>query len=187
MVRFFLKSTVYLSVIMVFACIPLSTAPLTFPGEQELDRSLVGTWWHQGDGETVYVHIGLDESSDFFRIVLVDFDQGTELETSEYLAHTSSLKGNNYLNLKPLTPRDDWQGYLFVKYTTSSGSFEFSMIESQVIERAIRKGELAGSVKREEKVKSVRITAAQEDLQAFVLTHDAELFAENKSLSRVPH
>ena len=174
------------SIIFVLSCIPYSDNPLTAPGAEKVDSSLLGTWFWKEENGSGYIHIGLDRKSKLLRLLMLDFKSDGELEVSEFSGHTSSLDGNRYLNLKWLRPaQDEITGYMFVKYVVSPGFLGIALMDSEAAETAIKQGSLKGIVKEEDKSSSVRITEGQEKLQKFILRKDKELFPEMKYVKKL--
>jgi hypothetical protein len=181
--RYFLAT---LSIICVLGCIPHSDNPLTDFNKQEIDSSILGSWYWKDENETIYVHIGRGEESKLLRVVMLDIDAHGDLEVSEYSGHTSSLEGNKYLNIKLVRPAPDKiVGYMFVKYKLASDSLGFSLMDSRVAEKAIRDGALKGEVTKGKWISSIHITEGQKELQNFIVRKDKELFQEMKYLARL--
>jgi hypothetical protein len=105
--RYLLVTVILVSLL---GCIPYSDNPLTAPDEQNIDSSIIGTWYWKEKDENGYIHIGIDEKSKLFRLVMLDFYKDGELEASEFSGHTYSLKVNRYLNLKEVSREDEPAG-----------------------------------------------------------------------------
>jgi len=175
-----------LSVVFVLGCVPYSDNPLTAPTKEQIDASVLGTWFWKDENESGYVHIGLDEESKLLRLIMLDFDRDGDLEASEFSGHTSSLEGNTYLNLKWVRPKqDEITGYMFVKYIASSDSLGLALMDSKVAEKAIKNGLLKGQVKKGNWSSSIHIEEGQKELQEFFAWKDKELFPEMKHLPRL--
>ncbi len=175
-----------LLIIFVAGCVPSSDKPLTDPGKEQIDASILGTWYWTDENETGYIHIGLDEKSRLLRVMMLDFNKDGELEVSEFAGHTSSLQGNHYLNLKWLRPAQEGiTGYMFVKYTVRPDSLGIAIMNSEVAEKAIKEKVLKGIVEKAKWFSSVRITAGQKKLQEFILRKDKELFPEMKFMLKL--
>jgi len=178
--------SILLSVVFVLGCVPYSDNPLTAPNKEQLDSSILGTWFWKDENESGYVHIGLDEESKLLRLIMLEIDRDGELEASEFSGHTSSLEGNKYLNLKWVHPeQDEIIGYMFVKYTASTDSLGLALMDSEVAEKAINIGSLKGQVKKGNWSSSVHIKEGQKELQEFIVRKDKELFPEMKHLRRL--
>ncbi|MFH2047712.1 MAG: hypothetical protein ABIK92_21515 [Pseudomonadota bacterium] len=175
------KFLIAFSIFFLFGCIPYSDNPITDPNKEDIDLSIVGTWfWNEGN-ESGYIHIGLDEKSKLLRLLMVEFNKDGNIKVSEFTGHTSLLEENKYLNLKWVRPeQDDGGGYMFVKYTVSQRSFGIAFMDNDVVGQAINDGLLNGVVKKEKWSSSVRITEEQQKLQKFILKKDKELFREMK-------
>ena len=181
--RYFL---ITFSIIFVLSCVPYSDNPLTTPSKEQIDSSIVGTWFWKDENESGYIHIGLDKKAKLLRLLMLDFDRDGELEVSEFSGHTSSLEANKYLNLKWVRPaQDEITGYMFIKYMVSSGSLGIALMDSEVVEKAIKRGLLKGEVKKGKRSSSIRITEGQKKLQEFILSKDKELFPETKYLLKL--
>ena len=174
------------SIVFVLGCVPYSDNPLSAPNKEELDSSILGTWFWNDENESGYIHIGLDEESELLRLMMVDFDRDGELEASEFSGHTSSLNGNKYLNLKWVRPvKDEVREYMFLKYTVSLHLLCIALMDKGVVEKAINNGSLKGEVKYDKWSSSVHITEGQNKLQEFILQKDKELFSEIKCLPKL--
>jgi len=181
--RYFL---ILFSIVFVLGCVPYSDNPLTAPNKEQIDSSILGTWFWKDENESGYIHIGLDEKSKLLRLMMLEFDRDGELEASEFSGHTSSLNGNKYLNLKWVRPvQGEITGYIFVKYVVSSDSLCIAFMDSDVAEKAINDGSLKGKVKKGNWSSSVHITEGQKKLQEFILQKDKELFSEIKCLPKL--
>ncbi len=172
-------SLIALSVILVMGCVPYSDNPLSPPGKEQTDSSLLGTWFWKSKKESGYVHIGLDKRTELLRVLMVDFEADGEMEVSEFSGHTSSLEGKRYLNLKWLRPSEEGRtGYMIIKYLPGPESLGIALMDRTAAENAIKKGSVKGKVTRGELSSSVRITEGQEELRKFVVGADKELFPE---------
>jgi len=181
--RYFLTA---FSMIFVLGCVPYSDNPLSDPDKEKIDPSIIGTWVWKDDKETGFIHIGLDEKTKLLRFIMLDIDSDGELETSEYAGHTSSLKGNKYLNLKCVdAAQEDIPGYIFVKYVLPPDSLGIASMDGDPAEKAIMDGTLKGKVKKGKWSSSVHITDGQKKLQEFFLKKDKELFPDMQYLARL--
>jgi hypothetical protein len=171
--------------LFLVGCVPCSENSLTSPGESRGDSELFGTWFWSEAGETGFIHIGKSWDSNLLRLLMVDIKEGGAMERSEFSAHLSFLEGNRYLNLKQVAPKAECGGYLFVKYGFEGDALVLFPMDSAVVERAVKSGVLKGEVKKSGSSSMLRITAGQKELQAFVLSHDRELFPERKVLARL--
>ena len=95
-------------------CIPYSDNPLTAPDKEGPDPAILGTWFLHEEGETVFLHMGINEKTKGLRVVMVEFQKDGEVKTSELIGHTSRLGNNTYMNLRWDWPADPEAGYLFV-------------------------------------------------------------------------
>jgi hypothetical protein len=168
--------------VSLLGCVPYSDNSLTDPGEQNIDSSILGTWFWKEENESGYIHIGLDEDSKRLRLVMAVFDRDGELDTSQFSGHTSSLDKNTYLNL---CPANDPGGYMFVKYSVNHETLSISLMEADPVKKAITSGSLNGEVKKERWSSSIHITEEKKKLQQFVLRNDEALFQETKHLSKL--
>jgi len=116
---------------------------------------------------------------------MLDYDKGGELEVSEFSGHTSSIEGNKYLNLKWIRPAEEIPGYIFVKYVVSEDLLGISLMEIDVVEKAIKGGLLKGQLEKSNWSSSIHITEEQKKLQHFVLRNDKELFKKMKYLPKL--
>ena len=182
-----MKHCLSMSLLLVFltACVPHSSNPLTPPDKDAIDASIFGTWFWNEQDEAGYIHIGRDDESGLLRVMMVSFNSVLELDVSELTGHTSSLSGNRYLNLQWVRPAPDESGYMFVKYDVAAEKLGISLMNDDALETAIEQGVLQGEVKRQKWASSVQVTAAQADLQQFVLSHDEALFRETNYLPRL--
>ncbi len=177
---------ILLSIVFVLGCVPYSENPLTPASEETLDSSLIGTWFWKDENESGYIHIGRYEKLKMLRLIMLDYDRDDELEISEFSGHTSLLDGNTYLNLKRVRPvRDETTGYLIVKYAVGSDSLGIALMDRDVVEKAIKGGELKGKVKKSNWSSSVYIAEGQKKLQEFILRKNKALFPEMKYLPKL--
>ena len=176
---------IILSLIFTLGCVATSENPLTSPGKEKMDSSILGTWFWQDENESGYIHIGLDRESRLLRIMMLDFDRNGELEVSEFSGHTSSLEGNSYLNIEWVRPADEINGYMFLRYKVTEEKLGISLMDVDVVEEAIKAGSLKGVLKSRDGSSCVRITEGQKKLQQFVLRNDEQLFNEMKYLHRL--
>ena len=176
-----------LCVLGIIGCVPVSDHPLTLPGDQKLETSLIGTWWGGDGGEISYVHIGQRETSEkYLHVLCVQIDKNGSLERMEFSGHISSVAGNTYLNLTEINNQGEMNtDYLFVKYQQSGDTCHFALMNQKVTRQAIEKGRLRGKVKSNLWSSSVRITEGSEKLRQFVLDRDKELFEEHVRLDRL--
>lgn len=180
------KFLIAFSIIFLFGCIPYSDNPITDPNKENIDSSIIGTWFWNEKNDSGYIHIGLDEKSKLLKLLMVEFSKDGEIKVSEFSGHTSLLEENKYLNLKWVRPeQNDGSGYMFVKYTVSQESFGIAFMDNDVVEQAINGGILNGVVVKEKWSLSVRITEGQQKLQKFILQKDKELFNETKHFQKL--
>jgi len=181
-----MRCLIPLSLILALGCVPHSDNPLTAPGTEKIDSSILGTWFWKNDVESGYIHIGLDQKLESLRVLMLEIERDGELQVSEFSGHTSSLAGNKYLNLKWVRPlHEEIKGYMFVKYVVSPDSLGIALMDGDVVERAIEKGSLKGKVEKHGQSLSVRITEGQERLRKFILRKDKELFPEMKYVKKL--
>jgi hypothetical protein len=166
-------------------CIPYSDNPLTAPDKQAPDAAILGTWFVHEEGETVYLHMGIDEKTKGLRVVMVEFDREGEVKTSELSGHTSQLQDKTYLNLRWVSPAESEAGYLFVKYAVVGERIGIGLIRSDAVEKAIRKKGIQGIIDETQKPSSIRLTDSSEKLRAYCERHDAALFEELKWMNRL--
>mgnify|MGYP001817757329 CR=1 FL=1 len=168
--------------ISLLGCIPYSDNPLTDPGKQDIDSSIMGTWFWKEKNENGYIHIGLDEDSKQLRFVMAVFDKDGGLDTSQFSGHTSSLGENTYLNLYP---SHEPGGYMLVKYSFKKDTLGIALTNTDVVEKAINNGSLNGEIKKGQWSSSIHITEEQKKLQQFVLHNDKALFPETKYMGKL--
>ncbi|MBI5591580.1 MAG: hypothetical protein HY881_13980 [Deltaproteobacteria bacterium] len=167
-------------------CIPYSDNPLTAPDKEGPDPAILGTWFVQEEGETVFLHMGVDEKTKGLRVVMVEFHKEGEVKTSELIGHTSRLENNTYMNLRWDRPADPEEaGYLFVKYQVAGERIGLGLVRSDAVEKAIREGRIRGRIKDKQTSASLRLTDSSEKLREFVQEHDAVLFEELKWMNRL--
>lgn len=166
-------------------CIPYSDNPLTTADNQGPDPAILGTWFFSEEGETVFLHIGIDEKTKGLRLVMVEFQKDGEVKTSELIGHTSRLEKHTYMNLRWDQPPDPEAGYLFVKYQVVGERIGLGLIRSEAVEKSIREGLIKGKIEETQKNKSAQLTDSSEQLREFVQKHDAALFEELKWMDRL--
>jgi hypothetical protein len=170
---------IVLSIFFVFGCVPYSDTPLSLPDKEQIDTSILGTWFWKDEKESGYIHIGLEEKTKLLRVVMVEYEKDGEIEVSEFSGHTSLLEGKRYLNLKWVRPiQDSVTGYMVIKYQVSPLSLGIALMDATAVETAIKSGSVKGKVVRGHMVRSISITEDQEKLRIFVLRGDAQLFPE---------
>ena len=166
-------------------CIPYSDNPLTAPDNQDPDPAILGTWFVHEEGETVFLHIGIDKKAKGLRVAMVEFQKDGEVKTSELIGHTSRLENYTYMNLRWDQPADPEAGYLFIKYQVDEDRIGLGLIRSEAVEQAIKNGLIRGKVDETQKSKSAQLTDSSEQLREFVEKHDAVLFEELKWMDRL--
>ena len=170
---------------LLSGCIPYSDNPLTAPDTQGLDSAILGTWFFNEEGETVFLHIGIDEKAKGLRVIMVEFAKDGEVKASELIGHTSRLEKYTYMNLRWDQPADPEAGYLFVKYQVAGGRIGLGLLRSEAVEKAIREVLIKGIIDETQKSKSAQLTDSSEQLREFVEKHDAALFEELKWMTRL--
>lgn len=171
-------------IFMLSGCIPYSDNPLTAPGEQGLDQTIMGTWYHHDKDETVFLHIGMDRKTKGLRLVMVEFHKDDEIVTYVLVGHTSLVGDKTYLNLRWDQPDEQDKGYLFAKYGMKGEEFGLGLIRFDSVEQAIREGKIRGKIVEGEEA-SVILTDSSERLRGFVQKHDKELFEEIQYMKRL--
>lgn len=167
-------------------CVTHFKNALTAPGTQKMDTSLCGTWGAQKENESIFIHIGKEEKSELLRIAMVEFNDKSEVEISQWSGHTTQLDNKRYLNLKWLSPKEDKQdGYLIIKYETNGDHFGFFLLEDAIVEKAVQEGRLSGKVIKEKWSSSVWVTQDQKSLQQFILKNDDLLFKDFHTFPRL--
>ncbi len=166
-------------------CIPYSDNPLTAPDNKYPDTQILGSWFVHDNGETVFLHIGMDEKTQGLRVVMVELRTGGEVKTSELTGHVSRLGDKTYMNLRWEQPGKQEAGYLFVKYIVAADRIGIGLIRSDAVEKAIREGKLRGEIVEGQWVSSVKIKDTSERLQAYFQQHDDKLFEKMTFLSRL--
>ncbi|GMQ97389.1 MAG: hypothetical protein BMS9Abin15_1106 [Gammaproteobacteria bacterium] len=173
-------------ILLLLGCVPGSDNPLTDPDKEKIDLSLLGTWYWKDENESGYIHIGLDEKTKLLRIIMSEFNKDGNLKSSELYGHTSSLQGNNYLNLRWVRQEQaENAGYLFIKYTVGPDSLGIALMNNGMVKEAIKAGSLKGKINEGRWSSSAYITEDQSKLRKFVLRNDKELFPEMKYLPRL--
>jgi len=172
-------SVITFSIILLLGCVPYSDNTITDPSKGKLDSTIFGTWFWREKNESGFIHIGIDEEPKLLRLMMIVFGRDGKVTASEFSGHTSSLEGNNYLNLKSRSSAEaETIGYMFVKYKVSQDSLGIALMGYEVAKNAIKDGTLKGQVKEGNLTSSVLITEGQKKLQEFILRKDKELFPE---------
>ncbi len=166
-------------------CIPYSDNPLTAQDNQVPDPAILGTWFIHEEGETVFLHIGIDAKTKGLRVAMVEFQKDGEVKTSELIGYTSRLENHTYINLRWDQPSDSEAGYLFIKYQVVGERIGLGLIRSEAVEKAIKEGLIKGKVDETQKFKSAQLTDSSEQLREFVEKHDAELFEQFQWMNRL--
>jgi hypothetical protein len=170
--------------VVLSGCIPYSDNPLTEPYKENLDPAIMGFWFLHEEGETLFLHMGIDEKVKGLRVVMVEFQKDGGVKTSDLIGHTSRLGNSTYMNLRWDRPADPEAGYLFVKYQVAGERIGLGLIRSNAVEKTIREGKIQGIIDDTEKPSSVRLTDSTEHLQEYVQDNDASLFEDLKWLRR---
>ncbi|MBN2428091.1 MAG: hypothetical protein JXK94_07130 [Deltaproteobacteria bacterium] len=180
-----LRFVIVMLALFLAGCVPCSDNPLTAPGASGGDSALSGTWFWSEEGETGFLHIGTTRESNLLRVLMIDIKDDGKLNRMEFAGHSSLLQGQRYLNLMPLNSESECNGYWFVKYDFEGENLALYVMAVAVMEGAVKSGELPGVVNDDGGSASIRITASQKELQAFVLNHDLLLFPERKVVYRL--
>jgi len=177
---------ILLSMLFLSGCIPYSDHALTEPDKEQIDPSVLGTWFWKDKDESGYIHIGLDKETKLIRLIMIEMKKAGRLKSTELSGHTSSLAGNNYLNLRWVHPEDDKStGYMFMKYSVTSDGLGLGFMNGEVVGKAIEAGSLKGKVEKGKWLSSVYITQKQKMLQKFIIKNDRALFPEMKYLPKL--
>ena len=175
-----------LSMLFLSGCIPYADHALTEPNKEQIDPSVIGTWFWKDNRESGYIHIGVDKKTDLLRLIMIEMKKDGRLKSTELSGHTSSLKGNKYLNLKWTHPEDDKStGYMFMKYSVTSDGLGLGFMNGEVVEKAIEAGTLKGKVEKGKWLSSVYITEEPKKLRKFIIKNDKTLFPEMKYLPKL--
>ncbi len=175
-----------LSMLFLLGCIPYADHALTEPNKEQIDPSVIGTWFWKDNRESGYIHIGLDEETKLIRLIMIEMKKDGRLKSTELTGHTSSLAKNTYLNLKWKQPEDDKStGYMFIKYRITSDGLGLGFMNPEVVEKAIEAGSLKGKVEKGKWLSLVYITQEPKKLRKFILKNDKVLFPEMKYLPRL--
>ncbi len=170
---------VLISMLFLSGCIPYSDYPLTPTNKDQIDQSIFGTWYWKKRAKSGYFHIGLDKETKLLRFTIIEMKDSGRLKSTEFIGHTSSFKGNNYLNLKWKTPENDSStGYILLKYSIDSDRLGIRAMNPKVVQKAIEAGVLKGKVGKDKWITSISIKENQKKLQKFILENDKTLFAE---------
>jgi hypothetical protein len=164
-------------------CIPYSDNPLTAPDTEGPDQAILGTWYLHEEGETVFLHMGMDQKTKGLHVIMVESQKDAEVKTSELTGHTSRLGNTTYMNLRWDRQAEPEVGYLFVKYQVVEKRIGLGLIRSDAVEKAIREGKIRGII--DQNPSSIRLIDSTEQLQEFVQKHDAALFEELKWMNRL--
>lgn len=159
-----------------------SKNPLSDPQSAKLDQRLVGMWREgKDDDEAVYYHMG--PAGDGFpngmlRIVEIAHKKGKLEPPAEYLAFSTTIGKNDYLNLvldlqrKAIRTMDEngWKAdavaaYTLMKYHVDGNRLVVWAIDEGAKERAIKSGKIKG---RAEPRKSAQFTDTTENVARFV-------------------
>jgi len=159
----------------LYGCIPTSVNPISVQDEFIFNEQLFGVWRSVEDKEQSYYHFG-DQDKGLIQIIMV-IHNGDSISHGIMKAHVSKLNESEYLNVR-LCNKIDCAGHIFVKYRiVDDKTMEIALQESEYIETAITKGLIEG--------KDGDITAKSEDIAAFIIKHDADIFTEYHTLSKI--
>ena len=164
------------------ACIPITKTFLSEPGAQPNDKRIAGTWyWHKRDGsETVVIAIQRAEGKRL-SIVWTKLNPSRATETNEaparwmhFLGHTTRLGRARFVNLQFVRSDASRAGKVrfIVRYWLTKKGLAFAVMNEEMIEKAVRTGELTGHKERSSWV----ITSDRKTLIAFLRRHGAKAF-----------
>ncbi len=174
-------SLVLISMLILNACVVKSDKPISNITPDMHDKALIGTWYWKDSSETGFIHIGL-ESQGQYKILMVETNKNGKIELSEYLAHTSEVGANKYLNVL-IDYKEKDKGYIFVKYQVSKSGLELFIPDFSVLEEGIESQVLKG-VALNTKESITRMIDSSEKIAKFILENDKKLYPEGKILLR---
>ncbi len=169
--------------VLLTACVPELTNPLTVPGAQALDKTLFGSWILHDKEEHSFLHIGQEEGGKNFSILIVDIHKPQTISSRVYRGHNSSVGDKVYLNIEVLDDKNKLKAYMLVRYSVAGSDLKISLVDTSSIEKAIKAGKLAGKV--DDKPQTISVTADAAALQAFVTSNDSELFKKFAPFKKV--
>lgn len=167
-------------------CIVYFEHPLSAVGEQNPDQRLFGTWYWNDKNDNGYIHIGKSKESGQLLLMMVEFTADKHVKLTRFTGHTAAIGPNTYLNLKWVSSKKGrTDAFMIVKYEFRSGKLGITLMDSEVVEKAVANGKLAGQIIPVGKFTSdVVVGADQKAVAAFILQNDTVLFEDTKFLSR---
>ncbi len=167
-------------------CVSHFSQPMTNPGEQQLDAGILGTWYWHKQGESGYIHIGRDITTELLKIAMVELNANDEIKISQWSGHTSMFEDTRYLNLQWVYPEDKrHKGYLIFKYECLKDSFGFYFMKDSVIEDAVKEGVLRGELIKKGSSSSAWVTQDQKKLVHYIRQHHRELYTDFSLLPKL--
>ena len=118
-------------------------------------------------------------------IVTVEHNHDGELKVDEYFAHSSHSGGRSYLNIVEQRTATKPPGFVLVRYRVEDVNIlKVAMPKIDGVKAAIKSGALAGRIE-EGALGDAIITATPADTAAYLNDHQAEIFGDELTLTRL--
>ena len=181
------------SIFILSGCLPEFKNPLTDVGEQKLDGRLAGRWVKIGEEKNgikrpdIYYNFALSENKQYYVVSSWKTNEGVRKNSKGLMhIHTSELKGQRYMNVKPHDPtgKEKAKDYLILKYTIEGDKMGFAISNIGPFREAVLNGKLKGDVPMRKlsdgttapSKYQVKVTASQRKLQKYFSINDKKIF-----------
>ena len=180
-----MKNVVYLFLGMLLSACVFSDQPLSKPSLLTPNSPLIGNWTLQDENENkaVILHIGIDKR--VLKLVKEEIDKNGSVKES-FSASSHQINGNNYLSIKTINDNGK-DSYIFCKYIVSnSKTLELQFPNTEFVLKAVANDLITGSGRPNDIIKSVQLTASQDELSKFISVYSESIFAgKTASFKRV--
>jgi hypothetical protein len=151
-----LATIILLPLLLLFTGCPVNTSyPLSQPGSEKIDESLIGTWENNSDsvdGDVLKVRIS---RKDKFTYLVSVLKQGSMYmaKSKEFEAFVTKFEGRNFFYLRPVGKTDEYFLYNYTMNDTCLSTFDVGLkvggLDAVTSTKAFRK-EVAASLKMED-------------------------------------
>lgn len=156
-----------LIILVLNGCITTSKYAVTKPNSKE-SQTLVGRWSLSDKKEKVYLNISNKNKKELV-VKYKEYKDDTLTETMDMEGHISHFNGKRYLNLKVLRSDKKFPvGYLLHEYRLSGNQFRLKVLDSTIVEKAIKANQLKGEIGKSSFLAPILITDSQKNLQHFI-------------------
>ena len=178
-----------LAALVLCACVPISTHPLSEPSAARLDRRLQGGWRVIGnDAGWVHVYFSRSAAGDGgMHIIVMEPRKDGTLAMDAYDGFATHLRGGDFLNIRYSEDGGRRRGYVFVRYRVlGNGRLEIALLDEARLKAAVADGRIYGVVEVHGSGTEVTLTAEPDALAGFLTSKDgAAVFQEPQVLERL--